>query len=219
MRVGRVAAIAVIAQASIVSTAEIARASDDCADAELVSSNGVVSFDTTAATPSREPFDPSLCAGTFFTGLGADVWYRIDLRGRGTLRLSTCDPDGFDTDLSVHVGPCEGLSMLACNGDVGNDPRCQPRHSTIEVEIEAVGEHLIRIGGFDGAVGVGTLTIEFHPSCLGDLDGDGRVSGGDLGRLFLSWGDCGSCAEDLDGDGRVAGSDLGLLFLAWGECS
>jgi hypothetical protein len=48
---------------------------------------------------------------------------------------------------------------------------------------------------------------------FGDLDGDGRVSGSDLGLLLGMWG--GRGAADLDGDGTVSGSDLGLLLGAW----
>lgn len=53
-------------------------------------------------------------------------------------------------------------------------------------------------------------------SCPADLDGDGVVRGGDLGRLFISWGEGGPA--DLDHDGVVGGSDLGILFAAWGPC-
>ncbi len=52
--------------------------------------------------------------------------------------------------------------------------------------------------------------------CPGDLDGNGVVSGSDLGILFVQWGGPGTA--DLDGNGIVSGSDLGLLFVDWGEC-
>ncbi len=50
----------------------------------------------------------------------------------------------------------------------------------------------------------------------GDLDGNGRIDGADLGILLGDWGACDGCASDLDGDGSVSGSDLGLLLGAWG---
>jgi hypothetical protein len=57
-------------------------------------------------------------------------------------------------------------------------------------------------------------------ACPGDLDGDGRVSGVDLGALLGSWGSAGLGAgrADIDGDGTVAGSDLGILVGGWGAC-
>ena len=38
---------------------------------------------------------------------------------------------------------------------------------------------------------------------LADLDGDGYVSGSDLGPLLTQWGCHGACTTDLDGDGWV----------------
>lgn len=196
----------------------VAASGDDCSEAMIVLPGTVVPFDTTTASSSGVEIDPAVCAGTFFTGVGPDVWFRLPLPSSGTLRLSTCDPGGFDTDLSVHTGPCEALTIVACNGDVSSDPDCQRRHSALEVEIASAGDRLVRIGGFNGVTGTGVLVIDFEPACPGDFDGDGRVSGGDLGRVFLEWGECSGCAADLDGDGRVGGSDLGLFFLVWGDC-
>jgi hypothetical protein len=55
------------------------------------------------------------------------------------------------------------------------------------------------------------------PACPADLDGDGSVSGADLGLLLGQWG-FGSGSADLDDDGFVSGSDLGLLLGQWGPC-
>ena len=51
--------------------------------------------------------------------------------------------------------------------------------------------------------------------CLGDLNGDGIVDGGDLGLLLAAWntGDA-----DLNGDGNTDGADIGLLLSYWGDC-
>lgn len=46
-----------------------------------------------------------------------------------------------------------------------------------------------------------------------DLDGDGHVSGADLGILLAHWG--GSGRGDLNADGAVNGADLGALLAAW----
>jgi hypothetical protein len=56
-------------------------------------------------------------------------------------------------------------------------------------------------------------------NCPGDFDGDGFVSGGDLGTLLGQWGQCsGACSGDFDGDGFVSGGDLGTLLGSWGAC-
>jgi|GEM_PF-7079096 len=53
---------------------------------------------------------------------------------------------------------------------------------------------------------------------LADFNGDGSVSGTDLGQLLGAWGTATS-RFDLDGDGTVNGTELGLLLGAWGPCS
>lgn len=53
------------------------------------------------------------------------------------------------------------------------------------------------------------------PGIFGDLDGDGCVSGGDLGILLGSWSDAGDA--DLNHDGIVDGADMGLLLGSWGD--
>ena len=66
---------------------------------------------------------------------------------------------------------------------------------------------------------VGGVACDDAPSsCPGDLDGDGEISGGDLGLLLAVW-DTDDADADLDGDGTVSGGDLGLLLSGWGFCS
>lgn len=54
--------------------------------------------------------------------------------------------------------------------------------------------------------------------CVGDLDADGSVGGGDMGILLGSWGPCLGCSADLNDDGWVDGADVGLLLGTWGSC-
>lgn len=51
------------------------------------------------------------------------------------------------------------------------------------------------------------------PGCPEDLNGDGGVTGADLGLLLAAWG---TAAADLNGDGTTNGADLGLLLAAFG---
>ena len=50
---------------------------------------------------------------------------------------------------------------------------------------------------------------------IGDLNGDRKVDGADLGLLLGAWG---TSQYDRNGDGRVDGEDLGLLLGSWGGC-
>lgn len=55
------------------------------------------------------------------------------------------------------------------------------------------------------------------PPAPGDLNGDGRVDGADLGLLLAGWGTCGTpCPADLDANGVVNGADIGILLGNWG---
>lgn len=57
--------------------------------------------------------------------------------------------------------------------------------------------------------------VSFAPQVVvGDINGDGRVDGGDLAALLSGWG--GGGAADLDGSGVVDGLDLATLLSNWG---
>lgn len=60
------------------------------------------------------------------------------------------------------------------------------------------------------------VTFGFRVVCLGDLDGNQEVDGGDLGLLLSNWD--GDGLGDLNGDGWVDGADVGLLLAGWGAC-
>jgi len=53
-------------------------------------------------------------------------------------------------------------------------------------------------------------------SCFGDVDGDGRVGGGDLAEV-LSWWQGGGPA-DVNRDGTVTAVDLAEVLSHWGDC-
>ncbi|MDG2030452.1 MAG: endonuclease/exonuclease/phosphatase family protein [Phycisphaerales bacterium] len=60
------------------------------------------------------------------------------------------------------------------------------------------------------------------PGCPGDLDGNGRVDGGDLSILLSDWGDCDDpdeCVADLNADAVINGGDLSIILGFWGPCS
>jgi hypothetical protein len=60
------------------------------------------------------------------------------------------------------------------------------------------------------------------PGCPGDLDGNGRVDGGDLSILLSDWGDCDDqdeCVADLNTDAVINGGDLSIILGFWGPCS
>lgn len=61
-----------------------------------------------------------------------------------------------------------------------------------------------------------TITITYSPPTAppGDLNGDSRVDGADIGVLLSAWGQAGGPA-DLDGDGIVGGAGLTVVLANW----
>lgn len=59
-----------------------------------------------------------------------------------------------------------------------------------------------------------TITYSLPTAPPGDLNGDSRVDGADIGVLLSAWGQAGGPA-DLDGDGIVGGADLTVVLANW----
>lgn len=68
---------------------------------------------------------------------------------------------------------------------------------------------------WDGICAEQALDICGSP-CVGDLNGDGGVDGGDLASLLGGWGEPG--AGDLNNDGVIGGADLAEMLGNWGPC-
>ncbi len=58
------------------------------------------------------------------------------------------------------------------------------------------------------------ITVGGQPPVVGDFNGDGVVSAGDLSVMLAQWGGPGQA--DLNGSGTVDGLDLGILLGNWG---
>lgn len=135
---------------------------DTIANAEAMDANSTVTGSTECAN-EEDTWD---CAapGGFFTGAGPDVFYSISLPSSGTLSLVMCDSD-FDTDLSIH-DPATG-AILYCDDDSCGSPIWQ---SSLQVLGIDAGDYIIRIGGWNGAVGNYILDSTF----VGIIDCNGN---------------------------------------------
>lgn len=111
-----------------------------------------------AGFPSSE-----LCPNTVFTGVGPAFWLKLqDVRPGMLLELTAC---GFDTDLSVFVGPhgqCDALEMAACNGD-GRVPECASTYPSriTGLELVAGADYYIVVGGYQGRTGAADVTASY----------------------------------------------------------
>lgn len=78
------------------------------------------------------------------------------------------------------------------------------------------GEYALEIRRVDGELVPAETAIAWFIDpgpVFADLNGDGEVSGADLGALMSNWGMPG--ASDLNGDGTTSGADVGALMVAW----
>ena len=123
---------------------------DDCANAIVTALSTVEAFDTTDATQ----MDPFPCGATG----GPDVWYSFTTATDGDFQFSACG-SGYDTVMEVFTGTCGALTSVQCNDD--NFAACGPgNNSQLTLTGTTSGTtYLVRIGGFNGATGVGQLEI------------------------------------------------------------
>ena len=123
-------------------------------------------FDTSSA--SAELADPTdeLCQGTYLAWQASrDVWFTFSPTLDGALSLSTCDASSYDTSMALYQGDsCSQLVLVACNGDASGESGCQAYYSRISnFSVDAGEVYWIRLGGYQGEAGAGTLNVSYVP--------------------------------------------------------
>ncbi|MBC8522425.1 choice-of-anchor B family protein [PVC group bacterium] len=133
-------------------------AGDECANA-MVALTGANVFETFTATPSSPQPDDGQCAGTFLSwGNSNDIWFAWTADLTGLVHFTTCDPASYDTSMVIYSGTCS--NQVACNGDSSGDTGCQVYYSAIDLNVTSGETYYIRIGGWNGDTGSGTLVIQ-----------------------------------------------------------
>jgi hypothetical protein len=129
-----------------------------------------------------------------------DMWYAYVATGTGTLTVSTCGAD-YDSKMVAYTDcPTGDGQAIACADD---ECGVQARMVVPVVEGE---NYLIRVGGFGGWTGSGTLTLSFALPCPPDFNGDGFLDFFDYDD-FVNCFETGTCPDgrtaDFNGDGFV----------------
>jgi len=125
----------------------------------LIADLGGNAFSTNDMTPSQPQPNESQCEGTYLDWSDSpDVWFQFVPDSSGLLLFTTCDPSSYDTSMAIYQG--DGDNQIACNGDSSNGDDCQSYFSAVELDVTAGETYYIRIGGWQGGTGTGTLTIE-----------------------------------------------------------
>jgi len=140
---------------------------DYCANAIAVS-DGATSFDTTDATTdgSEEP-----TCGFLYDDrqIGSDIWFCYTATCDGETVASLCGSD-YDTKMAVYPGcDCPTGTPITCSDDDCGGGRIDSR---VTLQAMAGESYLIRIGGFEGDQGNGTLTILCDVEVCGPGSGD-----------------------------------------------
>ena len=133
-------------------------AGDECSVA-MTAYLGENAYETDTATPSSPQPDDSQCSGTYLNWSNSqDIWFAWVAEFSGNAHFTTCDSSSFDTSMVVYAGTCD--NQIACNGDDSGEDGCQSYYSAIDVNVQTGQTYYIRIGGWEGATGSGTLTID-----------------------------------------------------------
>lgn len=130
---------------------------DDCVNAMYVT-NGSFPFSNAGATTDG-PDEPTACAFFSYTQIDNDVWYLYESTCDGTVTVQTCG-SAFDTKMAVYAGAtCPGAAAaIACNDDSG-DCAANSLQSAVTFPSTSGQFYLIRVGGYQGATGSGTISI------------------------------------------------------------
>jgi len=121
-----------------------AQANDDCAGAIAVGL-GTTAFDTSLATTSPEVWPCALG--------GSDLWYTYTAANDNDIVLSLCG-SSYDTAIEAFTGTCGSLVSVGCNDD-----SCGLQSQLVIGGVTSGTTYTFRIGGFNGAAGLGTLDV------------------------------------------------------------
>ena len=180
---------------------------DDCTNAVSVA-EGTFAFDNTGATTDG-PDEPLACSFSGYTQLDSDIWFRYTTTCSGTATVSLCGST-FDTKLAVYDGAsCPTVaSAIRCDDDA-----CS-LSSEVSFSASACSSYLVRIGGYQGAQGAGTMSITCAaPPPVEDCNDNGVEDAVDI-----------ACGESTDADGNGVPDECewpgrytrgGLLYDRW----
>jgi choice-of-anchor B domain-containing protein len=133
-------------------------AGDDFSTA-MIAQTGTNAYETNSATPSIPEPDDSMCEGTWLNwDNSADIWFAWTADFSGNAHFTTCDSSSFDTSMVLYEE--SESNQIECNGDGDGDNDCQSYYSAFDYSVSTGSTYYIRIGGWQGSTGSGTLTIE-----------------------------------------------------------
>jgi Regulator of chromosome condensation (RCC1) repeat len=154
----------ILAIALALSTASASRAQiagDECSNAIAIGTGSIGPIDTATMTPSANPPADETC--TFLAWNNSkDVWFRYFAAIPGKLSLDFCQ-SSYDTSVVVYQGgTCPAPTRIGCDDD--GCPTATNYQSRIVDLPVAIGEVLIRVGGYAGTTGTLRFELSFKPA-------------------------------------------------------
>ena len=162
---------------------------DECANATVVG-EGSHDFDNTGSVVDG-PSDAD-------SDMASDVWFLYTASDCGTATFETCSGGGSLNDTVIIVYDAAGGCPMAGDDWIASDddsncahvPSSSPLQSRVSIPVKAGSSYFIQIGGSNGILGEGVLTIAHTPFVPPPITHD-----------------CGGSPEDLDGNGTADGLD------------
>jgi len=142
-----------------------AQGADLCSNATAISGTGTFSVNNQGANTDG----PGAC-GNF----GRDVWFAWTATATDVFQFDTCSFASYDTTLAAYSGSCGSLSQISCNDDTCG------LQSSVSISAMQGTTYLIRVGGYSGAQGTATLTIDQGgptPGCANPATGPDVIVG------------------------------------------
>lgn len=135
---------------------------DDCDAPIAISGYGSFAFNTGGATTDG-PTETAACNFFGDPEMDNDIWFRWTACAAGTVTFGTCGSANYDSEIALYGATCPTApgSVLACNDDASG---CSGNTSRITYNVTSGATYLIRIGGYNGATGSGSLVIS-GPAC------------------------------------------------------
>jgi hypothetical protein len=186
---------------TLTATSTTPPANDACTSAATLAIGSTSFNNCLAATDSGLP--TTACASS----AGRDLWYQYTADRPGRTVIDTCG-SSFDTVLEVFNSACgTATPAIACSDDT---PACVNNNSRVSFVAVAGTTYRVRVSGFSGNVGNGTVTRY----CLADFNLNGQRTPQDIFD-FLTAYFAANPATDFDGNGLRQPADIFAFLTAY----
>lgn len=180
-------------------------AHDTCGTAQLLAVQTATPFSNTCMT--SDGFTENLCLAFGSADITNDMWFYFFAPSTGPMRIQTCG-SLFDTKVGIYDNFCpvgnNSASIIACNDDA-----CGTQ-SIVNFQAIAGHDYGVRVGGYAGARGTGTIIV----LCPADYNRDGAINVQDIFDFLAGWF-AGNPAANTNGVNGIGVQDIFDFLALW----